>query len=98
VILVRELGLILAQMIGLIINVYIYIVVARALISWVNPDPYNPIVRFLHNATDPVLFRIRRVLPMTFGGFDFSPLVLLFGLYFLQRLASRFALSLALGM
>jgi YggT family protein len=98
VILVRELGLILAQMIGLIINVYIYIVVARALISWVNPDPYNPIVRFLHNATDPVLYRIRRVLPMTFGGFDFSPLVLLFGLYFLQRLVSRFALSLALGM
>lgn len=93
-----EFILIFAQMFNMIITLYIYVVVARAIISWVNPDPYNPIVRFLHNATDPVLDRIRRVLPIGGGGMDFSPLALLFGLYFLQRvvnvLLSRLANSL----
>ncbi len=93
-----EMVMIIAQVISLIITVYIYIVVARAIISWVNPDPYNPIVRFLHNATDPVLYRIRRVLPLQFGGFDFSPILLLVGLYFIQRVTwlvlQRLAMSL----
>ncbi len=74
----------LGRMVHMLISAYILIVVARAVISWVNPDPYNPIVRFLHNATDPVLQRIRRVLPLQFSGIDLSPLVLLFVLYFLQ--------------
>ena len=86
------------KMFNMIITFYIYIVVARAIISWVNPDPYNPIVRFLHNATDPVLDRIRKVLPIGGAGIDFSPLALLFGLYFLQQvinvLLSRLAYSL----
>ena len=84
-----DLVVVFAQMVQMIIGVYIFIVVARALISWVNPDPYNPIVRFLHNATDPVLNRIRRLVPLQFGGIDFSPLVLLFILFFLQRLIDR---------
>jgi YggT family protein len=93
--LVRDLILILAQMFQLIITVYIYIVVARAIISWVNPDPYNPIVRFLHNATDPVLYRIRKLIPLQFGGIDFSPILLLFGLFFIQRVVSQLLLRLA---
>ncbi len=80
-----ELIMILAQVVNLVTTVYIYIVVARAIISWVNPDPYNPIVRFLHNATDPVLYRLRRVLPLQFGGIDLSPIALLFGIYLVQR-------------
>ena len=52
-----------ARILDLAITVYIYVVIARALISWVNPDPYNPIVRFLHSVTDPVLYRLRRMLP-----------------------------------
>lgn len=92
-----ELIMLIAQAINMVFTLYIYIVVARAIISWVNPDPYNPIVRFLHNATDPVLFRIRRILPLQFGGMDFSPIALLFGLFFIQRLISLVLYRLASG-
>ncbi len=64
---------------------YFWIVFIAALLSWVNPDPSNPIVRFLRNVTDPVLYRVRRTLPFVFaGGIDFSPLVVLLGIKFLQ--------------
>lgn len=72
-----------AQIAHMIITVYIWIVVVSALISWVNPDPYNPVVRFLRGATDPVLYRIRQYLPV-FGGIDFSPFVLILALFFLD--------------
>jgi YggT family protein len=62
-----------------------WIIIARAVISWVNPDPYNPIVRFLYNITDPVLLAIRRRLPLSFGGIDFSPIVVILVIIFLQR-------------
>jgi YggT family protein len=73
-----------ASVLQLVLTVYLWIVIARALISWVNPDPYNPIVRFLFNATEPLLFWIRRRLPVSFGGIDFSPLLVLIAIYFLQ--------------
>ena len=76
----------LAEVVDLVIQIYTYIVIARALVSWVNPDPYNPIVRFLHQATEPVLYRIRRTIPSVFGGFDLSPIILLVGLTLLRRL------------
>ncbi len=74
----------MASVLQLILTLYMWIVIARALISWVNPDPYNPIVRFLYNATEPLLYRVRRSLPLFAGGFDFSPLVVLLAIYFLQ--------------
>ncbi len=64
---------------------YMLVVIARALISWVNPDPYNPIVRFLYNATEPLLYRVRRALPLFPGGIDFSPMVVLLAIIFLQQ-------------
>lgn len=64
---------------------YMWIVIARAILSWVNPDPYNPIVRFLYNATEPVLWRIRRALPIFAGGIDFSPIIVFVIILFLQR-------------
>ena len=73
----------IAGALDLILTLYLFIVIARALISWVNPDPRNPIVRFLYNATEPLLYRVRRVLPDV-GGIDFSPLVVIIGIYFLQ--------------
>lgn len=74
----------LAKLVDLAFDIYVFIVVARALISWVNPDPYNPIVRFLHNATDPVLYRLRRLLPFSTGSLDLSPMILIFILFMLQ--------------
>jgi YggT family protein len=71
-----------------ILTIYLYIVIARAIISWVNPDPYNPIVNFLYRATEPVLSRVRRVLP-NLGGLDLSPIVVLLIIFFLQKFLIR---------
>ena len=74
-----------SQVLGMVITLYIYVIIARAIISWVNPDPYNPIVRFLYNVTEPVLYRVRRTFPFAYaGGLDLSPMIVLLGLYFLQ--------------
>ena len=85
-----------ARILDLTINIYIFIVIARALISWVSPDPYNPIVRFLHSATDPVLYRLRRLLPfLQAGGFDLSPIALLLLLSVIQQIIVGFLMQLA---
>jgi len=68
---------------------YMWIIIARAVISWVNPDPYNPIVRFLHSATEPVLYRVRRALPLFAGGIDFSPILVFVAIIFLQQFLVR---------
>lgn len=73
-----------AQVLNIVLTIYMWVIIARALISWVNPDPYNPIVRFLYQATEPVLSQIRRVIPF-FGGIDLSPLVAILVIIFLKR-------------
>ena len=73
---------------------YMWILVARAVISWVSPDPYNPIVQFLVRSTEPVLRPVRRLLPLA-GGIDFSPLVVILGLVFLQQFLVPSLLQLA---
>ena len=74
----------LATLVDFILSAYMWIIIGRAIISWVNADPYNPIVRFLHEVTEPVLSRIRRVLPVVMGGLDLSPMVLIMAIVFLQ--------------
>lgn len=74
-----------AAVVNMFLTIYMWIVVARAVISWVNPDPYNPIVRFLYSATEPVLYRLRRAFPLYAGGIDFSPIVVFVAIVFLQR-------------
>jgi YggT family protein len=81
---ISNLVLALANILHIVLNLYMWIVIARAILSWVNPDPYNPIVRFLYNVTEPVLYAIRRRVPMFFGGIDFSPMVVILGIYFLD--------------
>jgi YggT family protein len=87
----------LYQVVSLLLQVYIFIVVARVLISWVGPDPYNPIVRFLCQATDPLLERLRRLLPLQFGGIDFTPVALLLALYVVKDLLLNLIAQLARG-
>lgn len=74
----------LAGVLNMVLWVYMWIIIARALVSWVNPDPWNPIVQFLHRATEPVLAPIRRRLPTWRSGIDFSPLVAILIIYFAQ--------------
>jgi len=64
----------------------------------VNPDPYNPIVRFLYNATEPLLYRVRRSLPLFAGGIDFSPLLIILVIYFLQAFLVQSLRDLAFSM
>ena len=73
----------IADLLNFVLSAYIWIIIARAVISWVNADPYNPVVRFLHQVTDPLLNRIRGFVPVM-GGFDLSPMVLILGVIFLQ--------------
>ena len=74
-----------ADVLSIVLTLYMWIVIARAVLSWVNPDTYNPIVRFLYSATEPLLYRMRRSLPLFAGGIDFSPFVVLLVIIFLQR-------------
>ena len=74
-----------AGLVGFVLNAYMFILVARAIISWVNPDPYNPIVSFLQNVTEPILYRVRKALPFTYAsGIDLSPLLVMLVIMFLQ--------------
>lgn len=73
-----------ASMVDFLFGAYMWIIIGRALISWVNPDPYNPIVKFLREVTDPVLNRIRRYIPLAAGGIDFSPMILIAAIIFMR--------------
>ena len=75
----------IAWVLDKVLNLYMWIIVAKAILSWVNPDPYNAIVRFINNVTEPVLYQIRSRLPVIFGGIDFSPMVVFLGIFFLER-------------
>ena len=81
---VRHLLDAIATVLDLILNIYMWLVIARALLSWVNPDPYNPIVRFLYNVTEPVMSFLRRRVPVVFGGLDLSPLIVIAVIMFLR--------------
>ena len=74
----------LAKIIDIALTIYMWIIVFRALISWVNPDPYNQIVIILYRITEPVLGPIRRMLPMRNMGIDFSPIIVILVIIFLQ--------------
>ena len=73
-----------ANVLDLALTIYFWVIIARALISWVNPDPYNPIVRFLYNVTEPVLSYLRNRLPLVYGGLDLSPLLVIGVIIFLR--------------
>ncbi len=73
-----------AGVLDVVLIIYMWIVIIAALISWVNPDPYNPIVRFLYGVTEPVFMRIRRVLPLRGLPIDISPIIVIVAIMFLR--------------
>ena len=77
----------LARLLGLALTVYMWMVVIRAVISWFSPHPNNPVVQFLARATDPALAQIRRLVPVYFGGIDFSPIILILLIVFVNDFA-----------
>jgi YggT family protein len=73
-----------AGILKVLLDGYMWIVIISALISWVNPDPYNPIVRFLHTVTEPVFRPIRRIIGYRLGPIDISPMVVILGIMFVK--------------
>lgn len=76
----------LAKIIDIALSLYMWVIIFRAVISWVNPDPYNKIVIFLYRITEPVLRPVRRLLPRALNntGIDFSPIIVILVIIFLQ--------------
>ena len=75
----------LALIVNTVLTLYTWVLIINALLSWVNPDPRNPIVQFLHAVTWPVLRQIRTRLPVAYGGIDLSPLVAILGVYLVRH-------------
>ena len=96
-IILRNFTLAVAMVLDKLLTLYLWIVVAAAVLSWVNPDPNNAIVRFLRAVTDPVLYRVRRTLPFVYAaGIDFSPLFVMLAILFVQRFIVQSLYELAL--
>jgi len=74
----------IAKVLSVVLNLYMWLIIIRALASWFSPDPYNPLYQFLIRITEPVLGYIRRILPMRAGMMDLSPIVALLAIIFLQ--------------
>ena len=88
----------IAKILDIALTLYMWIIIARAVVSWVNPDPYNPIIRFLNAVTEPVLYQIRRRLPISFGGIDFSPIIVILVIIFVQSFLVRSLAEMAMRM
>ena len=86
----------LAVVIGVAIEILWWLIVIRALLSWVNPDPYNPIVQFIERTTEPVLSPFRRLIPTYRLGIDLSPIFALLFLYFLKVFLIQTLMGIAL--
>ena len=72
-----------------IVSLYKWVIIIAALLSWVKPDPYNPIVQMLYRLTEPAYILVRRFIPTTFGGMDFAPIIIIFALIFLETFLGR---------
>lgn len=86
-----------ARVLDILLTILYWLILIRALISWVNPDPHNPIVQFLYKTTEPILYPIRRFLPLGFRfGIDISPIIAFLAIMFLKSFLVRTLIYLAL--
>lgn len=87
-----------ASILQMVVQIYVWVIIISAIVSWVRPDPYNPIVQLLYRLTEPVYALIRRFVPTVFGGIDLAPIIVLLALKFIElffiRLLFEFAASL----
>lgn len=88
-----------AGILDTVLTLYFWIIIVSAVLTWVNPDPYNPIVRIIYNLTQPVFMRVRRWLPFTYlSGIDFSPIAVLLAIQFLKMFVVRTLYQMAMTM
>ena len=88
----------IAQILHMVLNIYIWVVIISALITWVKPDPYNPIVQILRRLTEPVYEFMRRFIPTMIGGVDLAPIIVILSLQFIDLFAVKLLFSLANGL
>jgi YggT family protein len=90
----------LAGILGVVLKIYMWLIVIRAVLSWFTPNSYSPVVQFLYAITEPVLSWARRILPSTLyrTGIDFSPLVVILIIVFLQQFLVGSLLELGLSL
>lgn len=84
----------IGNILNILLSGYMWIIIISALISWVNPDPYNPIVRFLHAVTEPVLRPVRRIVGRT-GFVDLSPMIVILAILFVKYFLIQSLIELA---
>lgn len=88
-----------AEVLQIILTIFYWLIIIRAIISWVNPDPFNPIVQFLYKTTEPILAPIRRILPVGFRfGIDLSPIIAFLIIIFLKSFLVRTLISIAVNL
>jgi YggT family protein len=75
----------IAHVVEIVLNIYFWVILIRTVLSWIRPDPYNPLVRTICRLVDPVTYRISRHIPTRFGMVDLSPFILMLIILFLQR-------------
>lgn len=80
-----------------LLTIYIWVVIIGALLSWVRPDPYNPIVQIIHRLTQPAYDLIRRLMPTVFNGLDMAPIILIVGLNVIDIILINVINALVLG-
>ena len=88
----------IADVLDVVLNIYMWVIIIRALISWVGPDPYNPIVQVLNRLTEPVLGPLRKLAPPWKIGIDLSPLIAILIIFFLRKALIRTLHQLAISM
>jgi YggT family protein len=95
----RQFVLFVAQALSMLLNLYFWLIIIGAVLSWVSPDPRNPIVRFIYGVTEPLLYQVRRRLPFVIvGGLDLSPIVVILAIMFAQTVIVQSLRRLALEM
>ena len=88
----------IAQILHMVISIYIWVVIIAALITWVRPDPYNPIVQVLFRLTEPVYSFIRKYIPTVIGGIDLAPIIIILGLQFIDLFFVKLLFGIANGL
>ena len=93
---VQNVILAVVDLLAIVLNLYFWVVIVAAVLSWVRPDPYNPVVRALRTLTEPVFYRVRKWLPFTYtSGLDFSPVVVLLAIELFNRIVIKSILEYA---
>ena len=84
---VQNVILAVVDLLAIVLNLYFWVVIVAAVLAWVRPDPNNPVVRALRTLTEPVFYRVRKLLPFTYtNGIDFSPVVVLLVIQLINRI------------